>query len=687
MKDSDLRGDSATGYAGGLRKRKNFGPCSPAKADQLSEVLFNGSPVFGVSGLEASALVRLDEKVVFLGSGMRLPEPSGTIFEREGAIWSFRDGTPDDRVERSTDENRSFGGQFIGVFCGSPDTGRAMRGRGCGQRGGFKSMNAIPGSDRIHVLLVEDSPVDVLLFMDTLRGALAEFEVETVSCLRDAFAKLDGGGVDVVISDLALPDSTGIDTFHRLAAHPARVPIVLITGLNDEALALSMVEEGAQDYLLKGQFDQALLVRSIRYAIKRAEAERVVERERNLLRSVIDSIPDAIYVKDAEGRYLLYNAAHMRQVGVTSLEEMVGKTCADFAPAERAAICQSEDSEVIQTGRSRVNAHELLTMPGGARRWVSSTKVPLRDLGGQIIGMIRIAHDITARKATEEQLVVSMRELKEKNAEMEDDLNMAREVQLAFLPQQFSVFPRRAAPQEIYLRFISKYLPTTTLGGDFFHIMPISETEVGVFICDVMGHGVRAALVTAIARGLAEELEEFAADPGEFLTQMNASMVSILRRTRSPMFASGFYMVVNVEQGRLQFANAGHPCPLHLKRDRNTLSFLEGPGARMGPALGVFEDLNYASQSIKIAKRDVVVLYTDGLYEVEGLHGDFFDRDRLLKTLGSHMQKSTDALFENTLREVRSFSASGAFIDDVCLVGVEVERIGACALAGCGSSA
>jgi sigma-B regulation protein RsbU (phosphoserine phosphatase) len=546
-------------------------------------------------------------------------------------------------------------------------------------------MNAMAGPNPIHVLLVEDSPVDVLLFMDILRGALPDFSVESVSCLREALAKLDAGGVDVVISDLGLPDSTGMDTFHQLAAHRARVPIVLMTGLNDEVLALSMMEEGAQDYLVKGQFDQALLVRSIRYAIKRAEAERRVERERNLLRSVIDNIPDAIYVKDSGGRYLLDNAAHMQQIGVSRLEDLVGKTCADFVPAQRAALSQTEDSEVIETGRSQFNSHELLTLPGGARRWFSSTKVPLRDVGGEIIGMIRISHDITARKETEEKLAVSMRELREKNAEMEDDLNMAREVQLAFLPQQSSVFPRRAAPEEVSLRFVSRYLPTTTLGGDFFHILPISETEVGVFICDVMGHGVRAALVTAIARALAEELEAFAADPGEFLTQMNASMVSILRRTRSPMFASGFYMVVNVEHGRLRFANAGHPCPLHLKRDRDTLSFLEGPGARTGPALGVFEDSSYRAQSIKVAQRDLVVLYTDGLYEVEGVHGDFFDRERLLKTLGSHMQNPTEVLFEHTLHEVRGFSASGAFIDDVCLVGVEVERIGACSLVGCES--
>ena len=79
---------------------------------------------------------------------------------------------------------------------------------------------------------------------------------------------------------------------------------------------------------------------------------------------------------------------------------------------------------------------------------------------------------------------------------------MAREVQLAFLPQQFPTFPRHAAPDESSLQFHAEYLPATTLGGDFFHIIPISDNEAGILICDVMGHGVRAALVTAVLPGI-----------------------------------------------------------------------------------------------------------------------------------------------------------------------------------------
>ena len=152
--------------------------------------------------------------------------------------------------------------------------------------------------------------------------------------------------------------------------------------------------------------------------------------------------------------------------------------------------------------------------------------------------------------------------------------SMAREVQMAFLPQQFPSFPRHLPPEESALRFYSRYLPATLLGGDFFHVLPISETAAGVLICDVMGHGVRAALVTAIHRALMEELTEFAAEPGVFLAHMNNALLSILRRTRSPMFASAFYLAVDVSSGRMRYANAGHPRPLHVRRTAGQVDLL-----------------------------------------------------------------------------------------------------------------
>jgi len=528
----------------------------------------------------------------------------------------------------------------------------------------------------VRVLVVEDNPADEMLLRAALMEGAMPVELECVARLQDALEQLGKGRFDVVLSDLSLPDSHGIETFQRLAEHPARVPVVVLSGLDDEALALRTVEMGAQDYLVKGRFDAGLLTRALRYAITRAEAERRLGQERALLRNVIDNLPDAIYVKDAGGRFLLDNVAHMRLVGAGCLEDVVGKTPADFFPAEVARELEREDAVVLESGQSVVNRHGSREVAGHGVRWFSSTKVPMRDAVGEVVGVIGIDRDITARKLAEEQLGQYMEELREKNAEMEDDLNMAREVQQAFFPQQFPSFPRRCTAEKSGLRFHSRYLPTATLGGDFFHVGTVAENCAGIFICDAMGHGVRAALITAIERALVEELVEFAAQPGEFLARMNASLVSILRRTRSPMFVSAFYLVVDLEGGVMRYANAGHPSPLHVRRGAGVVELLNSPRLRPGPALGVFDGSRYQVHERRVEAGDLVFLYTDGLYEVEGSSGDFYDQAALVRGVQGRVGLGTEELFEQTLGEVQQFSCSGTFIDDVCLVGVEIQRVG-----------
>jgi sigma-B regulation protein RsbU (phosphoserine phosphatase) len=535
----------------------------------------------------------------------------------------------------------------------------------------------IPGSQAaLRLLLIEDNPDDALLFRQLLRHAPIPFEIEEAPRIAEGLERLGRGGIDLVLTDLSLPDGHGIETFRRLAAHPARVPIIVLSGLHDESMALRTVEEGAQDYLVKGTFDQALLVRSARYAIKRAASDRALEEERNLLRRVIDSLPDSIYVKDAEGRYLLGNVSHASRLGLASPAQAVGRKSGDFFREEVARGFQADDEQVMMTGQSIINRHESVGEGHGALQWLSTTKVPLRDAQGRTIGVIGIGRDITARKNAEEKLARYTEELREKNAEMEDDLDMAREVQQAFLPQQFPTLPPGAPPEESALRFVSKYLPTEALGGDFFHVAAISDTMAAVFICDVMGHGVRAALVTAIQRTLVEELQPVAHDPGEFLTQMNRALLSILRRTRSPMFASAFYLVADVATGEMRYANAGHPRPLHLRRSAGAVGFLDGGHVRPGPALGVFDGTVYRTFETPIAPEDLVLLFTDGLYEVESKKGEFYDQTLLLRAVERRLYQPTERIFEETIGEVRDFSASRSFEDDVCLVGMEVARIG-----------
>lgn len=278
--------------------------------------------------------------------------------------------------------------------------------------------------------------------------------------------------------------------------------------------------------------------------------------------------------------------------------------------------------------------------------------------------------NLELRKA-KEKLEEQAEELREKNAQMQADLEMARELQTAFLPRHYPVFPANASPERSGIQFCHRYSTTTELGGDFFDIVAVSNTEGGVLICDVMGHGVRAALVAAIVRGLVEELKPIAHDPGHFLSELNHSLCAVLKQTVTPLFVTAFYLVADLGRKQLRFANAGHPAPYHLRRTEGVVAALTGQGKR-SPALGIFDQAVYQTEQRPLASRDMLMLFTDGLYEVEGADGEFFTKQQLLDAVTKHMHSPAPKLFDDLLAEVQEFSVKKDFEDDMCLVGMEV---------------
>ena len=289
--------------------------------------------------------------------------------------------------------------------------------------------------------------------------------------------------------------------------------------------------------------------------------------------------------------------------------------------------------------------------------------------------LLRAITSALERKRLEEQIARYTNELREKNAQMEADLNMAREIQQAFLPQRYPTFPRDAIEPESALHFHHRYHPTGAVGGDFFDVLPISDTEAGVLICDVMGHGVRAALVTAMVRALADDLLPVAAEPAKFLTEINLRLLAILTQTRSPMFASAFYLVIDLARGELRYSSAGHPSPLLVRRSAGVVEPLRFPNSRPGPALGVFEESEYPLSRSALARHDLIVLYTDGLYEVEGAAGEEYGPDRLLAAVRQRVDLPVEQLFDELLADIRQYAGKQGFVDDVCIVGAEVVRV------------
>jgi sigma-B regulation protein RsbU (phosphoserine phosphatase) len=259
--------------------------------------------------------------------------------------------------------------------------------------------------------------------------------------------------------------------------------------------------------------------------------------------------------------------------------------------------------------------------------------------------------------------------------QLEDDMKMAREIQLTMLPQQYPSFPKNAMQAESAFQFTHRYLPTSAVGGDFFTVSALSDNEASVFICDVAGHGVRSALVTAMIRALLEELKPLANEPGQFLTKLNKDLFSILKHAGTPMLTTAFYLVADWKTGVMRYTNAGHPKPLIVRRSTGNVEPLLNLGGKSQPALGLFEEASYKTSEVNLSPKDVVMLFTDGLYEVHDQTQELYSQDILIANVKQHSQLPVSTLFDTLIKTVQEFSADGKFSDDVCLVGLEMAAV------------
>lgn len=312
--------------------------------------------------------------------------------------------------------------------------------------------------------------------------------------------------------------------------------------------------------------------------------------------------------------------------------------------------------------------------------YFSGRKYLLTTDATRSIDLLLSTYETAVRKNLElhrahRQLEQQAAQLRGKNAEMSEQLEMARELQIALLPRRDPVFPANARPDSSALRFCHHYRASQELGGDFYDILPLSDTEAGVLICDVMGHGVRSALVTAIVRGLVEKLREDAVDPGDFMTRLNLGLCSILNQTTTPLFVTALHAVIDTGRSVIRWANAGHPAPIHLRRAELTAGSLQIPGERPGPALGFVNEFTYTTHELPLSEGDLMIFYTDGLYELTDRNNTLYEQEQLIEAVTRRAAMPTTQLFDGLIEELQCFSNTGTFADDVCIVGVDVARL------------
>ena len=181
------------------------------------------------------------------------------------------------------------------------------------------------------MLLVEDNPGDFRLIQEMFKESKANVELKWAKQLSTGLANLKEEMFDVLLADLGLPDSQGIDTFKKIHDQAPQIPVVVLTGLADDGLAMRALREGAQDYLVKGQIDSNLLIRAIRYAIERYENLEQLRRTKVALalsearfRNMIERDADGILIVDGNGVVCFTNPAAEALWGLKA-EELRGQ--------------------------------------------------------------------------------------------------------------------------------------------------------------------------------------------------------------------------------------------------------------------------------------------------------------------------------------------------------------------------
>jgi len=248
---------------------------------------------------------------------------------------------------------------------------------------------------KIHILLIEDNPGDVRLIREILGKSELAYSLEHAGTLSEGLVKLKGHAFNVMLLDMNLPDSSGLESVPEVKRVAPKIPIVMLTGLDDEETAVSALQLGVQDYLLKDRIDRTLLFRSLRYAMERKRILDALTESEEKYKNLVDNALAGVYKADLKGEIHFANNALARMLEYATPEELMslGALSLYKTPVERENLI----GRLKKTGKVNNFEIEAVTKTGKTKNLLLSL-----TLNGDIISGMII--DITERKQMEETI-------------------------------------------------------------------------------------------------------------------------------------------------------------------------------------------------------------------------------------------------------------------------------------------
>ncbi len=402
---------------------------------------------------------------------------------------------------------------------------------------------------------------------------------------------------------------------------------------------------------------------------RRKMADLHAMEDRDLFRNLINFLPDNIYYKNRESRFVMANEATAKKMGVPTPSDLIGCKDTHFFADETTAVARQEELEIMRTGIPITNRIHRESWKDGENSWCRLSKFPWYDTGGNVKGIVGISSDVTELIETQQRYRRMAEQLDERNRALEKEISLAREIQHALQPTRIPdrVWKDSETGLKRTARFHHVYLPCTGVAGDCFAVFPVRESGVGMLICDVMGHGVRAALIASMLRGLMEQVSNLADTPGLLLSSLNRQLFRIFSQANITMFASACYVYLDLDKRRLTLSGAGHPAPIVLSKDGGA----NLPPIPRSPALGLLDSALYRESEIALDPGMKLMLYTDGLYEAANPQGEEMGVQRVISYLQQNAPQNIKEMIDISLAGMHRFTESTRQDDDICLLGVE----------------
>jgi sigma-B regulation protein RsbU (phosphoserine phosphatase) len=508
------------------------------------------------------------------------------------------------------------------------------------------------------VLVVESNRMIAKLLKDTIEE-LGGFRVVLSSSLNAAVERIDhrDSRFFLVVTSLVLPGSPDGRIVDALLERST--PVVVLTSSIDEGQRKSMLDKGVVDYVLKDRESAANIAQSVnRYRLNQGVKVLCVDDSdgmRRIIRVYLE--PHGFRVLEAsngqEGLEVLEREADVRVV-VTDYEmptmnglEFCQEVRTRWRPEQLAIIgISSATDKLLSVKFLKHGANDFLTKP-----------FQREELYCRAIQNLQSLEFI-------EELQASLSTIRSMNERLKRDLDAASSLQLGLLPSE--------PPQISGMDLAFSYKPCDELSGDTFNVFALGDGLVALFVVDVSGHGVPAALLSVTLCRLLTP-EDFLCDPTDNGERVPLSPAEVCKRlnhrfpmdTETMQYFTITYAVLDVEARRLTYSAAGHPGPLIIRASGDSVAMRS-----TAMAIGFAPDIEYSERSVELQPGDRFFLYTDGIVEARSVENEEFGAHRLAGLL----KENRDKPLADSMRLVDEAVTSFCFNinDDRTLVGAEI---------------